>query len=219
MIAKEIRSRLKEASFALAESRRMCCREDLVLIESVLHLMHGHAHNDGMGVIQLGAGSGTMALMIMSSIHTKMLVTIDNDQQALNWEIQVLENCGWTGNASKDGSHGSPGMPTYEQILAESNYPDFSAAFDRFTPDLIIIDADHSYEAVKADLEFWQPLAAPKATFFLHDYSSAVIHEPDTDLVPEEYPGVKQAADEFFGRNADMERGWSGIFFNDVTLK
>lgn len=216
MIAKEIRSTLKEASFAMAESRRMCCREDLVLIESVLHLMHGHAHNDGMGVVQLGAGSGTMALMIMSSIHTKMLVTIDNDQQALSWEEQVLKNCGWTGNVSENGT---PGMPYYTAKFADSTYPDFKEEFSLYYPDLIIIDADHSYEAVKADLEFWQPLAAPMATFFLHDYSSAVIHEPDADLVPEDYPGVKQAADEFFGRDADMERGWSGIFFNDVTPK
>ena len=213
MIAKEIRSTLKEASYALAESRRMCCREDLVLIESVLHMMHGHAHNDGMGVVQLGAGSGTMALMIMSSIHTKMLVTVDHDQQALNWEEQVLKNCGWTGNSSENGS---PGMPYYHAMFADSTHPGFKEEFSLYYPDLIIIDADHSYEAVKDDLEFWQPLAAPKATFLLHDYSSAVIHETDTDLVPEEYPGVKQAADEFFGRNADMERGWSGIFFNDV---
>ena len=216
MIAKEIRSTLKEASFALAESRRMCCREDLVLIESALHLMHAHAHNDGMTVVQLGAGSGTMGLMIMSSIHTLQLVTIDNDQQALNWELQVLENCGWTGNASENGS---PGMPYYHQIYADSTDPGLAVECGGYKHDLIIIDADHSYEGAKDDLEFWQPLVAPRATFFLHDYSSAVIHEPDTDLVPEEYPGVKQAADEFFGRNADMERGWSGIFFNDVTPK
>lgn len=213
MMPKEMRATLKAASFALAESRRMCCREDLVLIESVLHLMHGHTQNDGMGVIQLGAGSGTMALMVMSSIHTLQLVTIDNVQQSLNWERQVLENCGWTGNASENGS---PGMPYYHQICSDSTYPDLAIECGGYKHDLIIIDADHSYEAVKADLEFWQPLAAPMAAFFLHDYSSAVIHEPDTDLVPEEYPGVKQAADEFFGRNADMERGWSGIFFNDV---
>ena len=216
MTPKEMRATLKDASFALAESRRMCCREDLVLIESILHMMHGHAHNDGMGVIQLGAGSGTMALMIMSSIHTKMLVTIDHDQQALNWEEQVLKNCGWTGNASENGS---PGMPYYTAKFDDSTHPGFKEEFSLYKADLIIIDADHSYEAVKDDLEFWQPLAAPMATFFLHDYSSAVIHEPDTDLVPEDYPGVKQAADEFFGRNADMERGWSGIFFNDVKLK
>lgn len=208
MRPKEMRTAMRAASFDLSDSRQMCCHADLELIEDTFNMMHGHAHNDGMGVVQLGAGSGTMALMIMSSIQTKMLVTIDHDQQALNYELQVLGNCGWTGNTSKDGSHGSRGMPSYHQILAESNYPDFRAEFDLFTPDLIIIDADHSYEAVKADLEFWQPLAAKRATFFLHDYSDTKAHQ--------QYMGVRQAADEFFGRTADMERGWSGIFFNDV---
>lgn len=139
---------MRAASFDLSDSRKMCCHVDLKLIDSALNMMHGHAP-DGMAVVQLGAGSGTMALMVMANLNTRMLVTIDHEQQALNWEEQVLKNCGWTGNASENGS---PGMPYYTAKFADSTYP-----------------------------------------------------------------GVKQAADEFFGREADTEEGWSGLFFNELT--
>ena len=204
MTPKEMRATMRAASFDLSSSRQMCCHADLELIDDTLNMTRGHV-SDGMAVVQLGAGSGTMALMIMSNINTKMLVTIDHDQEALNWEEQVLTNCGWTGNASENGS---PGMPYYTAKLADSTYLGFKEEFALYHPDLIIIDADHSYEAVKADLEFWQPLAAKGAAFFLHDYSGTKAHQ--------QYMGVRQAADEFFGRDADMEQGWSGIFFNDV---
>jgi predicted O-methyltransferase YrrM len=36
--------------------------------------------------------------------------------------------------------------------------------------DFVYIDADHSYEAVKADLEAWWPKAKDKALFSGHDY-------------------------------------------------
>ncbi len=215
MTPKTMRETMRAAAFDLSDSRKMCCHADLELIDSALNMMHGHV-SDGMAVVQLGAGSGTMALMVMSNIHTKMLVTIDHEQQALNWEEQVLKNCGWTGNASENGS---PGMPYYHAKFADSTYPDFREEFSLYYPDLIIIDADHSYEGVRDDLRFWHPLAHPKATFFLHDYRSGVIKQRSEEIDTESYPGVKQAADEFFGRDADMEQGWSGVFFNDVVKK
>ena len=213
MIPKEMRATMRAASFDLSDSRKMCCHADLNLIDDVINIMHGYVPA-GMAVVQLGAGSGTMALMVMSNANTKMLVTIDNDQQSLNWEEQVLKNCGWTGNASENGSLG---MPYYTAKFADSTYPDFREEFSLYYPDLIIIDADHSYEGVRNDLRFWQPLAHPKASFFLHDYRSGILQQDGEDIEPESYPGVKQAADEFFGRNADMEKGWSGVFFNDAV--
>ncbi len=215
-----IRETMREASYELSDSRRMCCRADLQLINDVLNTMHGQAHESMMNVVQLGAGSGTMALIVMANRHTEILTTVDHDQQNLNWERQVLENCGWdkTSNYSENSVR-KGGLPYYSQKLSKTVRDDWQTEFGPWGHDLIIVDADHSYESVKADLECWRPMANPKCTFFIHDYRSAVIHEPFVDLVPEEYPGVKQAADEFFGRDADMVRGWSGIFFNDVTAK
>lgn len=51
--------------------------------------------------------------------------------------------------------------------------------------DLLFIDADHRYEAVKADLEVWLRWVKPDGKIALHDYAN-----PD-------FPGVRQAVDEF----------------------
>jgi hypothetical protein len=54
-----------------------------------------------------------------------------------------------------------------------------------FQADMVFIDAGHTYNDVKADIEMWGPLA--RKIICGHDYS-----DPD-------YPGVKKAVDETFG--------------------
>jgi predicted O-methyltransferase YrrM len=49
----------------------------------------------------------------------------------------------------------------------------------------VFLDADHSYESVKADIAAWWPKVAPGGRIAGHDYSTG------------RYPGVRQAADEF----------------------
>jgi hypothetical protein len=53
--------------------------------------------------------------------------------------------------------------------------------------DFIYIDADHSYEGVKADLRHWAPKVRSGGIISGHDYG-----HPN-------FPGVKNAVDEFFG--------------------
>jgi len=53
--------------------------------------------------------------------------------------------------------------------------------------DLLFIDADHSYEGCKADLEAWYPLVNEGGVILMHDYT-------------EKGCGVKKAADEFFAK-------------------
>ncbi len=52
--------------------------------------------------------------------------------------------------------------------------------------DFVFIDAGHSYEAVKADIEAWWPKVRPGGWFGGHDYHPA-------------HPGVIQAVDEALG--------------------
>jgi len=63
--------------------------------------------------------------------------------------------------------------------------------------DLVFLDADHSYEAVKADIETWLPLIRKKGILIGHDYGE---------------PGVVQAVDECFG-TANIERLRATIWF------
>jgi cephalosporin hydroxylase len=58
--------------------------------------------------------------------------------------------------------------------------------------DFIWIDADHTYEAVKEDIEAWFPKLKSHRYLAGHDYGNR------------EFPGVKQAVDEFFDGKAEQ---------------
>lgn len=61
-----------------------------------------------------------------------------------------------------------------------------SKEFEKETVDVVFIDANHSYEAVRNDLEAWWPKIKKGGIMAGHDYFN-----PPPD-------GVKQAVDEFF---------------------
>ncbi|MDP3920802.1 MAG: class I SAM-dependent methyltransferase [Candidatus Omnitrophota bacterium] len=61
--------------------------------------------------------------------------------------------------------------------------------FDRETLDFAYIDANHSYEAVKQDLELWWDKVKPGGIFAGHDYLNGKL--------PEGNFGVRRAVDEF----------------------
>lgn len=62
--------------------------------------------------------------------------------------------------------------------------------------DVVYIDANHAYEATKADLAAWYPKVKPGGALTGHDYL-------DGEL-PEGSFGVKRAVTEFFGRDPDI---------------
>jgi len=62
---------------------------------------------------------------------------------------------------------------------AASTIPD-----NRF--DFVFIDADHTYEGVKADIENWKPKVRPGGMVIGHDYN------------PRDFPGVVKAVNEIF---------------------
>jgi predicted O-methyltransferase YrrM len=48
---------------------------------------------------------------------------------------------------------------------------EMAATYDGGPIAFLLIDADHSYDGVKADFETWAPLVAPGGTIVFHDYS------------------------------------------------
>jgi predicted O-methyltransferase YrrM len=69
---------------------------------------------------------------------------------------------------------------------------DGATKFDDNSLDFVFIDADHSYESVKKDLEAWFPKMKKGSIFSGHDYES---------YNDQCHPGVKQAVDEFCNLN------------------
>jgi methyltransferase family protein len=75
-----------------------------------------------------------------------------------------------------------------EDVIYPLKMPSEQAAslFEDGTLDFVFLDADHSYEAVRRDVEAWFPKVKRRGVLGGHDY----LH-PD-------FPGVRRAADEFF---------------------
>jgi predicted O-methyltransferase YrrM len=71
---------------------------------------------------------------------------------------------------------------------------DASQDFEDGSIDFLFIDADHSYEGVKSDLERWYPKVKSGGIISGHDY----FH---TDF------GVRKAVDEFFTKNSIIIEG------------
>lgn len=68
----------------------------------------------------------------------------------------------------------------------------FNAAkmIENFSLDFVFIDADHSYESVKKDIEDWDPKVKPGGIVFGHDI---------------DWPTVKRAVEEKYGKDYKIE--------------
>lgn len=174
-----------EAAYGLANSRQMCCRADLDLLIEVI----GTLAPDPV-VVQLGAGSGTMALAVMGARDHITLWSFDTDLQALAWEWEVFKN------AKVDLQHGRQYRPRQKDSALGGKEWVWGGV------DLVIVDADHSYEGVIADVSAWRDHCG---LMFIHDY--------DGTTAPQQYPGVRRACDEMWGDTAPLfKAGWSAVF-------
>lgn len=173
-------------AYALARSRRMASEEDIALLATVMNTF-----GPKPTVVQLGAGSGTMSLAIFGVRPEALLVTVDNNSENLHWANQALTNS--TGNYS-----------ILNHLAIHKDSQRAGREYMVRDVDLLIIDADHSYEGVKGDIVAWMPVMVEGGLIFVHDY--------DGSEAPEQYPGVKEACDEVLGRRYRYKRGWSAVF-------
>lgn len=128
----------------------------------------------GVSVVMLGAGPGVMAVAVMEG-NPKLNLTIV-DHETLNYVSAHLLGAGlgekanlWQMDSAEAARHWSGGAIG-----------------------LLIVDADHTYEGVKRDLQAWAQFVAHGGYIFLHDYDArGTLFEHQ-----EQYPGVMQAVDE-----------------------
>lgn len=88
-------------------------------------------------------------------------------------------------------------------LIVKAKSPECAGHYADGTLDLVYLDADHSYEAVLADIQVWLPKIRPGGAIAGHDYL-------DGDL-PQGKFGVKRAVNEFFGRPPDLvtQESWA----------
>ena len=92
-------------------------------------------------------------------------------------------------------------------------------------PDCVFIDADHTYDAVKADFDLWYPAA--KYLIGFHDILLGEGSDRFWNQIKREYPSVEiiardQASGEQWqrgsGTNGDLLAGGIGVIFKEMEL-
>ncbi len=101
---------------------------------------------------------------------------------------------GWTAEACYEAFSHNMGGRINVIPLQMSSLQAASWAFPLLPFDMIFLDADHSYEAVKADIQAWRPLLVPGGLLCGHDFS-------------EEFDGVRRAVRELLP-NYHLGPGW-----------
>lgn len=138
-------------------------------------------------VVMLGAGPGVMAMAVKEGNSSVWLTVIDHD--TVEWVTKHLAAAGLGWGVTTITQDSVAALPMW---LEDHHYHDRSEKVD-----LLIIDADHSYEGVSRDMRAWLPHLVPGGLVFFHDYSAS-----GTEFEgQEQYPGVALAIGQFLPKN------------------
>lgn len=144
-------------------------------------------------IVNIGAGAGTSGLAFVESRPDVRLVTVDIQDESspfgcLQGERLVFESAGFSHLAGVQ----------WHQIHGHS--AEVGKTWSGEMADMVFIDADHSYEGCKADIEAWIPNLKAGGILAVHDYrKDEAFAKPDDGRKkphPMAWPGVDQAVDE-----------------------
>jgi predicted O-methyltransferase YrrM len=155
---------------------------------------------DGEGagaIVEIGSwmGRSTAWLAAGSMARNRELVyavdTFDGGPALKAEDYPVLKEKGTTYHAFEDNLERLGLLDHVEPIVSDSRAA--AAKWDRGGVRLLFIDGDHSYEAVKADLEAWLPHIVPSGYIAFDD-------------VHDHYPGVQRLTAEATADNGPLKR-------------
>jgi predicted O-methyltransferase YrrM len=156
-------------------------------------------------VVNLGAGAGTSGLIFMESRPDLFLYTIDIQREdspfgCLYAEEQVIKEAGYTYNDLHQFPfnrgyqlHGESGLigKDWQSLQTSALYHNHRQV------DMVFIDADHTYNGCKGDIEAWLPNIKPGGILTVHDYKKHLLtYDEMTCPHPMTWPGVDRAVDE-----------------------
>ena len=148
--------------------------------EKALTILVDNLKEDNGPLIEFGTLFGTTTLLMAEHKEdAKLLFTIDN----FSWNPFLMTELSHKFFTERCLSYV---IQNCNVRLLDTDIEDFQNSFEEIEPGLVFLDADHSYEAVKRDIQW----ALQKRTKIIcgHDYSP-------------EWPGVMRAVNEEFGSN------------------
>lgn len=140
-----------------------------------------------------------------------------------DYALKLFEN-GWKGKIVgidiwRDVEHMARAFKNLENtnsIMIKSTSIEASKIFARNSLDWIYIDGDHTYEAVKNDLNNWYPKVRKGGIIAGHDYTSdeEKAKHPELEFLNNGSVGVVQAVDEFC-----KEKGYAVNVIHETALE
>jgi predicted O-methyltransferase YrrM len=132
-------------------------------------------------VAEVGSWMGRSTSALAANVGSGLVVAVDTWRGSAEHAVTLAARSdGWLLSEFRRNTKGLPVMPVPLPSLDAA----FLLAKTTMRFDLIFVDANHSYEAVKADILAWTPLLADGGILCGHDYD------------PPNWMGVKQAVDE-----------------------
>jgi hypothetical protein len=144
---------------------------------------------DGAYVAELGVFAGESSVQFLRSRKVAYLLCVDTwkagyEERGQGFDVASDSDMSVAYFAFDQRMASVPGGSARYTVIAGTTLEAARGLGDGPFFDLVYIDADHRYEAVKADIEAWLPKIKPGGILAGHDYSN-------------DHPGVRKAVNGF----------------------